>query len=158
MTGACVTGADIDENWLEYVHSRYSTSRYYVANAQTLPFEDKSFSHVLSITALCFTPDWKGALAEVVRVAGERITIGLLNGNSLLWWKKGRKAGSAFDGAKWIAPAELLEAANVLPLEDIRISIAIYLPSGSVLAQATGRMLQNRPNRRSFLLLTAKTV
>lgn len=133
LTGACVTGADIDENWLEYARSRDSTSRYCVANALSLPFEGVSFSHVLSITAVCFTSDWKSALAEAVRVAGERIAIGLLNRNSLLWWKKGRKAGSAFDGAEWITPAELLKAANALPLEDIRISTAIYLPSGSVL-------------------------
>lgn len=158
LTGACVTGADIDENWLEYARSRDSTSRYCVANALSLPFEGVSFSHVLSITAVCFTSDWKSALAEAVRVAGERIAIGLLNRNSLLWWKKGRKAGSAFDGAEWITPAELLKAANALPLEDIRISTAIYLPSGPVLAQATERMLQNRLNWGSFPLLTAKTV
>ena len=44
---------------LEYARSRDSTSRYCVANALSLPFEGKSFSHVLSITAVCFTSDWK---------------------------------------------------------------------------------------------------
>lgn len=156
LTGACVTGVDIDANWLQYARHRDPASRYCQANALSLPFEDESFSHVLSITALCFTPDWKAALAEAVRVAGKRIAVGLLNRNSLLWWKKGRKPGSAFDGARWITPAELLEAAGALPLEDIRISSAIYFPSGSAFAQASERILGNRLNSGSFLLLSAK--
>lgn len=156
MVKAKVTGVDIDANWLEYARSRDSASRYCQADALSLPFEDRRFSHVLSITALCFTPDWKRAIAEAVRVAEKRIAIGLLNRNSLLWWKKGRKPGSAFDGAEWITPAELMEVANALPLEDIRISTAIYLPSGSGLAQTTERILKNRLGFGSFLLLSAR--
>ena len=155
LTGICLTGVDIDTNWLAYAQSRDSASRYCQADALSLPFEDKRFSHVLSITALCFTPDWKRAIAEAVRIAEKRIAIGLLNRNSLLWWKKGRKPGSAFDGAEWITPSELMEMASMLPLEDIRISTAIYLPSGSGLAQVTERMLKNRLDFGSFLLLSA---
>ncbi len=158
LTRVLPTGVDIDANWLEYARSRDTVSRYCLANALSLPFEDKCFSHVMSITALCFTPDWKSALAEAVRVAEKRIAIGLLNRNSLLWWKKGRKSGTAFDGADWITPVELLKAASALPLEDIRISTAIYLPSGSGFAQAAEQMLKNRLNCGSFLFLSAKTV
>jgi len=48
-----------------------------------------------------------------------------------------------------------MEMASMLPLEDIRISTAIYLPSGSGLAQVTERMLKNRLDFGSFLLLSA---
>ncbi len=158
LTGVSVTGVDIDEKWLEYARSRDASSFYCQANALALPFEDQSFSHVLSITALCFTPDWKSAIAEAVRVAKKRIAIGLLNRNSLLWWQKGRKQGTAFDGADWISPDELMQVARSLPLEDIRISTAIYFPSGSAFAQASERILENRLKCGSFLLLTATVI
>ena len=98
LTGICLTGVDIDTNWLAYAQSRDSASRYCQADALSLPFEDKRFSHVLSITALCFTPDWKRAIAEAVRVAEKRIAIGLLNRNSLLWWKKAANRGVLLTG------------------------------------------------------------
>lgn len=157
-TKAQVTGIDVNREWLDYARSRDPYSLYLVADAMSLPFEDNSFSQVCSITALCFTPDWKKALAEAVRVAQKRVVIGLLNRNSLLWLEKGRKKGTAYDGAEWITPDELSEVAKGLPLADIHIETGIFLPSGSLLAQLAEEIMGHQFPWGSFLLMSATVI
>ncbi len=65
-----VTGVDIDGEALAYARGQDARTCYLSANAAQLPFADNSFNHVMSITALCFVPEWPQALHEFVRVTG----------------------------------------------------------------------------------------
>ncbi|WP_231371691.1 class I SAM-dependent methyltransferase [Oxalobacter paraformigenes] len=155
-TGAQVTGVDVNAEWLAYARSRDAFSRYLLADAMALPFEDRSFTHVCSVTALCFTPNWRKAVAEALRVARERFAIGLLNRHSLLWLTKGRQKKSAYQGADWITEAELADSVKELPVCGLEFRTAICLPSGSWVARFVEDVLPPCLKPGSFLLMSGK--
>jgi SAM-dependent methyltransferase len=141
--GAQVVGLDIDERALEFARRHTTESvRFLHGDATCLPFEDRSFDKVMSVTALCFVPQWQKAVAEIVRVSRRRFTLGLLNRNSLLWLQKGRAGGSgAYRGAHWHTTAEIAAVLQSLPVSDVRFSFGVFLPGGSAAARATERAL-----------------
>ena len=101
-------------------------------DARALPFADASFDHVLSIAALCFVDDERRAVAEAVRVARRRFAIGWLNRASLLYWQKGRHGGSgAYRGARWHSTREVQALFAGLPVKNLKLRSAIFLPSGT---------------------------
>lgn len=66
----------------------------------------------------------------------------MLNRRSLLWREKGRNGGSgAYRGACWVTPEELRDSVAGLPVTDVRVSSAVFLPSGSLLARAVECLL-----------------
>jgi len=142
LPGVQVTGLDINADWLAYARECDAASDYIEGDALALPFADSSFDGVVSIAALCFTADWRRAVGEIVRVSRGRFAIGMLNRRSLLWRDKGRNGGSgAYRGACWVTPEELRDSVAGLPVTDVRVSSAVFLPSGSLLARAVECLL-----------------
>lgn len=131
QSGLQVTGIDLDAASLAFARSHDAVSTYQQVDALALPFADASFDHVVSMAALCFTADWRHAVAEVVRVARHRFVIGLLNRHSLLWLDKGRHGGrGAYRGTLWLSPAEFRQAFSGLPVANLDMQSAVYFPSG----------------------------
>ncbi|WP_296448160.1 class I SAM-dependent methyltransferase [Rhodoferax sp. UBA5149] len=154
--GLDVTGLDIDADALGFARQRSDHDISYVeGDACRLPFPAQSFDQVISITALCFVDDWPRAMAEIVRVTRRRFVLGLLNRHSLLWLDKGRSGGKgAYQGAHWHTRKQLDEVLKDLPVEHIRFSTGIFLPSGTHLAQAVERTLPNSLPWGSFLVVS----
>lgn len=133
--GHPVLGVDLDPAAAAYARTSMTPPLPAVAGDMTaLPFPDRSFDCVISVTALCFVADEAKALREMVRVARRRVALGLLNRHSLLHWRRGKSAGYA--GARWHAWAEARALLADAGIERIRSASAIFLPSGDALAQA----------------------
>jgi SAM-dependent methyltransferase len=128
-----VTGLDPNSAWLDYARAHSHPALTWVeGDARDLPFADASFDHVLSIAALCFVDDERRAVAECVRVAGRRFAIGWLNRASLLYRQKGRDGGSvAYRGARWHTAGEVRALFSGLPVRNLKIRSAIFLPSAT---------------------------
>jgi SAM-dependent methyltransferase len=131
--GFQATGLDPNPGWLGFARARSSPALTWVeGDARTLPFADASFDHVLSIAALCFIDDERQAVAEIVRVTRRRFAIGWLNRASLLYWQKGRHGGSgAYRGARWHTAREVRAMFSGLPVRNLTLRSAIFLPSGT---------------------------
>jgi ubiquinone/menaquinone biosynthesis C-methylase UbiE len=87
--GVVATGLDPDEAWLDFARAHAAAGETYLGGvAQALPFADRSFDLALSVTALCFVPEERRALKEMLRVTRRRFAIGLLNRGSLLHGEK----------------------------------------------------------------------
>lgn len=155
-SGLQVTGLDPGAAWLAYARGRAPDLDWIEGDARRLPFADKQFDQVVSVTALCFVDGWQGALREMARVARRRIVVGLLNRHSLLWWEKGRSGGKgAYRGAHWHTSAEIRAAMAALPLSTIQVRTAIFLPSASRLARALERTLPGQFPGGGFLAVSA---
>lgn len=139
--GLVVTGLDPNAGWLAYARAHGGSGIEWVdGDARALPFADASFDHVLSIAALCFVDDERRAVAEAVRVARRRFAIGWLNRASLLYRQKGRHGGSgAYRGARWHTAREVLALFADLPVRNLRLRTAVFLPSGTVCAKRVER-------------------
>lgn len=127
------TGLDPNPDWLDYARAHSSPALNWVeGDARDLPFADASFDHVLSIAALCFIDDERQAVAEIVRVARCRFAIGWLNRSSLLYREKGKEGGSgAYQGARWHTVREVRTLFSGLPVRNLIVRSAIFLPSGT---------------------------
>jgi SAM-dependent methyltransferase len=127
-----VVGIDPDEEALRFArgHAVHGET-YREGRAEALPFPDGEFDFGISVAALCFVPDEKQAVREMLRVTRRRFVIGLLNRQSLLWWKKGRGGGSgAYRGAHWHTPGEARALFDGLAIEGLKLTSAIILPGG----------------------------
>lgn len=127
------TGLDPNAAWLDYARAHSSPALNWVeGDARDLPFADASFDHVLSIAALCFVEDARQAVAESVRATRRRFAIGWLNRRSLLYRKKGRGGGSgAYRGARWHSAGEVRALFCGLPVRNLKLRSAIFLPSAT---------------------------
>ncbi len=154
--GLNTSGSTVDADALAFAGAQPAYDISYVeGDARCLPFPDGSFDHVLSVTALCFVEDWPRAIAEIVLVSRRRFVLGLLNRTSLLWLGKGRGGGKgAYYGAHWHTRRELEAVLNDLPIEQIRFSSAILLPSGTALAQSIERVVSQRSPWGAFLVVS----
>jgi SAM-dependent methyltransferase len=132
------TGLDPNAAWLDYARAHSSPALSWVeGDARALPFADASFDHVLSIAALCFVDDERQAVAECVRVARHRFAIGWLNRASLLYRQKGRGGGSgAYRGARWHTAGEVRALFSGLPVRQLKVSSAIFLPAAMPLSRS----------------------
>ena len=158
--GAQVTGVDPDANMLAYAQSqRMADERYLRGDARALPFPAQSFDYCIAVASLCFIQEQTSALAEMVRVTRKRIAIGFLNRNSLLYWQKGRHGGSgAYRGAHWHTPAEVRRLFLDLPVSNLQLRSAIYLPGGNRFARTIENGLYPRILMGGFLVATADSV
>ncbi|TXH73956.1 class I SAM-dependent methyltransferase [Thiobacillus sp.] len=139
--GLRVTGLDPNPAWLDYARAGSPESSWVEGDARDLPFADASYDHVLSITALCFIDDERQAVAEIVRVARRRFAIGWLNRNSLLYAQKGRDGGSgAYRGAHWRTADEVRALFSGLPVRNLTLRSAIFLPSATPWARELERL------------------
>jgi len=128
-------GADIDLAAARCAAAR-GKATYLVADGHRLPFADRSFDLVISVTALCFMRDARRALMEMLRVARRRVALGLLNRHSLLWFAKGRHGGrGAYRGAHWHTRREVERLFAGQPAHNLTLRTAIMLPGGGRLAR-----------------------
>ena len=150
-----VVGLDIDPASLDFARRHAtSTAGFVLGDATDLPFADVAFDKVMSITALCFVPDWPRAIAEIVRVTRDRFAIGLLNRTGLLYLYKGRRGGSgAYAGAHWHTRAELSAAMRGLPVERWTVSYGVFALSGGGMGRLLERVAPASLPIGSFLLL-----
>ena len=128
-------GTDIDFSAARFAAGR-GKAAYLVADGQCLPFADRSFDLVISVTALCFMRDERRALVEMLRVARRRVALGLLNRHSLLWFAKGHHGGrGAYRGAHWHTRREVERLFAGQPARNLTLRTAIMLPGGDRLAR-----------------------
>ena len=141
--GLVATGLDPNAAWLGYARAQSSPALRWVAgDARALPFADSSFDHVLSIAALCFIDDERQAVAEALRVTRRRFALGWLNRSSLLYRHKGRHGGSgAYRGARWHSAGEVRDMFAGLPVKNLTLRSAIFLPSGTGFAVRLERVV-----------------
>lgn len=132
--GYPVVGVDLDPAAAAYARASLTPPLpCVVADMAALPFADRSFDCAISVTALCFVEDEVKALKEIVRVARRRFALGLLHRDSLLYHKH-RDAGS-YAGARWHSRSSVAALLRDLPVRDVRMATAIFVPDGGPLAQ-----------------------
>jgi SAM-dependent methyltransferase len=171
VDGASVTGVDPDPAMLDFARSR-GGANYLPGDARALPFPDASFACVVSVAALCFVDDGfidggiidggiidggRRALREIVRVCAGRFAVGLLNRASLLWRDKGRDGGSgAYRGAHWHTPREARALLAGLPVRDVSVTSAVFLPSGGRIARGVERIVPARVPLGAMLVIAGR--
>lgn len=133
--GHPIVGVDLDPAAAAYARaSRAPSLSCVVANMTALPFADRSFDCVISVTSLCFVENEAQALKEILRVARRRFGLGLLNRDSLLYRAKSRDAGG-YAGARWHNGDSVAALLRDLPVRDVRLATAIFIPDGGPLAR-----------------------
>ncbi len=77
LRGATVTGVDASAEMLAVAERRARESgaavTFVPGDAHGLAYPDRSFNTVVCLRVLMHTPDWRGSLGELCRVAGERV-------------------------------------------------------------------------------------
>jgi SAM-dependent methyltransferase len=157
--GLEVTGVDASVEMIRYARSQcVFGERYIVGDARCLPFPDRHFDSCIAITSLCFIREQAQALAEMVRVTRQRITLGLLNRHSLLYWQKGRQGGrGAYRGAYWHTARGARALLDRADLQNIAVRSAIYLPSGKWVARSMEYAVPQSLLLGGFLLAAGDT-
>lgn len=149
-----VTGVDINPEWVAYARGRDpDKTTYDIADARALPFADRSFDLVTSITALCFIAEETTAISEILRVARRRFGIGMLNRHSLLWLREGRTSGG-YRGAHWHTVREAMRLFHDQPVKNLRVNTAIQIPTGGWFARMIERLLPTTIPTGAFILVT----
>ena len=141
-SGLAVTGVDPSPAMLGFARKHaVAGERFVFGDARALPFPDRSFDLVISVTALCFIPEQMRALSEMLRVTRRRFAIGLLNRNSLLFLEKGRDGGrGGYRGAHWHTMREVKSLFSNLPVQDLTLRTAILIPGGGRLSVVGERL------------------
>lgn len=155
--GLVATGLDPNESRLDFARAQAAAGEIYVGGvAQALPFADRSFDLTLSVTALCFVPEERRTVEEMLRVTRRRFAIGLLNRESLLY---GKKAGrGAYQGARWHRPDEVRRLFDGLAVRGLELRSAVFLPSGSLLARAAEPFAPGRWLRGAIIAIAGEVV
>ncbi|MHB1939063.1 MAG: class I SAM-dependent methyltransferase [Acidobacteriaceae bacterium] len=140
---ACMTGLDISPEALAFARAKGPPEiSWALGDVRALPFQDRSFDRVISMTALCFVDDEQAALSEIIRVTRTRFAVGLLNRSSLLHrWKGKPGTESAYRGARWHRPKEMRRLISGLPVDDLVFRSAVMFPSGHLIARAAEKVL-----------------
>ena len=152
------TGLDPDPERIAFAKRKFPDKIHWIrGDARSLPFSDRSFDRVFSIAALCFIDDERRATSEIVRVTKSRFAIGWLNRDGLLYRKKGREGGTgSYRGARWHRPGELSGFFADLPVQELRIHSAVFLPSGTIWARGLETVLPNTCLFGSLLIVSGE--
>ena len=151
--GLRVTGIEPDPAMRDFARQSDSGITYVGAQAEQLPFSDKSYDYVTAVTSLCFVQQPATALAEMWRVSRHGIVIGLLNRNSWLHREKAGRGG--YMGARWDTLRETKTWIDALIPKPVSVQwrFAIFFPAGSRLARIAERLLGGRLPVGGFLAL-----
>jgi ubiquinone/menaquinone biosynthesis C-methylase UbiE len=151
-TDVQVVGLDPNLDWLVFARDA-GTPECVAGRAERLPFRDASFDLAIAVTSLCFIRAQAEALREIVRVTRRRLALGLLNRHSFLYLQKGRGGGAgAYRGANWHTAAEVRALFASMPVRDLRVESAIFLPGGGLIARRAEEVLPQRLPLGAFLL------
>jgi SAM-dependent methyltransferase len=158
-SGENVTGLDVDPAMLAFARARGGRQHYVEGDAQALPFSDRSFDCVVSVVALCFVENERQTLTEILRVTRRRFAVAWLNRASLLYHKKGRHGGTGgYRGARWHTAGEIRELFTELPVQDLTLSSAVFLPGGSIVARALEPLFPDKLPLGSLLVAAGKVM
>ncbi|MDO8790011.1 MAG: class I SAM-dependent methyltransferase [Sulfuritalea sp.] len=150
--GLSVTGIDIAQAALDFAREESPDIVFARADATCLPFADGAFDHAVAVTSLCFVAEQARALREMARVARRRVTLGLLNRRSLLYWQRRKHSGYA--GARWHEAAEARKLLADAGIGGIQSASAVFLPFGGTLARAIEQRLPSSLPCGGFLAVT----
>ncbi|MDZ4405344.1 class I SAM-dependent methyltransferase [Prosthecobacter sp.] len=155
-----LVGIDPDEESLGFARAHaVRDERYENARGEALPFADGAFDFSVSVAALCFIPDERQAVREMLRVTKKRFAIGLLNRHSLLWRDKGRGGGKgAYQGAHWHTAAEVRALFAGLPVTNLQLRSAIVLSGGGIMARLVERLWPTRWLCGAFLCVSGEVI
>lgn len=155
--GGSVTGVDVDPARIAYARSKdLSDASYVLADARDLPFPNRSFDLVVSVTAVSFIREQEQAVREMVRVARRRVAVGLLHRRSLLWLQQGRgRKGGGYHGAQWHTPREARALFDHLPVRVVSLKTGIQIPNAGRLAASIERCWPSSMHTGAFLLVVA---
>lgn len=153
-----VMGIDPDEESLRFARAHAARGeRYENGRGEALPFADGAFDFSVSVAALCFIPDERQAVREMLRVTKKRFAIGLLNRHSLLWRDKGRGGGKgAYQGAHWHTAEEARALFVGLPVTNLQLRSAIVLPGAGRIARLLERIWPHRWLCGAFLCVSGE--
>lgn len=153
-----LVGIDPDEEALRFARAHaVRDERYENARGEALSFADGAFDFSVSVAALCFIPDERQAVREMLRVTRKRFAIGLLNRHSLLWRDKGRGGGKgAYQGAHWHTAAEVRTLFTGLPVTNLQLRTAVVLPGGGIVSRLVERIWPSRWLCGAFLCVTGE--
>ena len=119
-SGSQVIGLDISLPMLIQAKKKFKEYPFWIilADMLNLPFPGSSFDKVVSVTALEFVEDAKGAIGELFRITKRGGCIVVSTLNSLSPWASRRKAEAKerhtiFEKAIFRSPQELLSLASV---------------------------------------------
>ncbi len=119
-SGSQVIGLDISLPMLIQAKKKLKEYPFWIilADMLNLPFPESSFDKVVSVTALEFVEDAKGAIGELFRITKRGGCIVVATLNSLSPWASRRKAEAKerhtiFEKAIFRSPQELLSLASV---------------------------------------------
>ncbi|MBI1174062.1 MAG: methyltransferase domain-containing protein [Sideroxydans sp.] len=157
VNGGNVTGLDADHAMLAFARTRDSQSHYIEGDAQALPFPDRTFDCVVSIAALCFVENEQRALAEILRVSRSRFAVAWLDRTSLLYRHKGQDGGTGgYRGARWHTAREIRHLFTGMPIWNLKLTSAIFLPNGNFMARAMETLLPDRLLLGSLLVASGR--
>ena len=141
--GFIVTGLAPDTAALSYAREQDTRVSYLQGTVTALPFADRSYDYCAAVTSLCFVPQPAAALQELWRVCRQGVVLGLLNRPSLLYRRKRGRGG--YRDARWDNATRVRAwVHNLAPApHSLQFYYAIFLPSGSWIAQLFERMLPN---------------
>ncbi|QFY88340.1 methyltransferase domain-containing protein [Magnetovirga frankeli] len=154
--GLEVSGLDPDPAMLDFARQRDPRVRWLQGRGESLPFADGAFDQVLAMTSLCFVADPQQALAEMWRVSGKGVTLGLLNRHSLLYRQK--RASPGYAAARWDSLSQALGWVDGLsPRPRVDWASGIFLPSATPLARGLERLLPSSLAWGGVLVLCLQT-
>jgi len=146
--GAQVSGIDASPAMIAAARSRAERHaehmNFEVGEAEALPFEDKTFDVVVSITVLCFVEDAKIAVQEMKRVLkpGGRLVIGEL-GRYSIWAAvrrlKGWLGSEVWKSARFRSPSELNRLAAQAGMIETSVTGAVFYPPEDFFARLLWR-------------------
>jgi len=142
--GAWATGLDASPGMIAAARRRAAAAGVELdlvqGDATRLPFCDASFDVVLSVAALCFVDDTRGAATEVVRVLkpGGRLVLGELgrwNSWAMLRRLKRWLGSPVWQEARFRSRGDLLAIADGAGLQDVSVAGAVFYPPLGVAAR-----------------------
>ena len=153
-TGLRAVGLDPNAPWLEFARaSSPGSERYCIGTAESLPFADRSFDLSVSITALCFVDESRRALQEMLRVTRKHFAVGLLNRHSWLHLQKGPAGGTgAYRGAHWHTTREIRALFDGLPVANLTLRSAVFLPDAGRFARRVEPLIPDRLRLGAFIV------
>jgi SAM-dependent methyltransferase len=119
--GARVTGVDASPEMLRVARGRADAQGiaavFTPGDAHALPFGDRAFDVAVCLRVLMHTPDWTRCVAELCRVARDRVVLDYPSALSAAALQAGARRCAALLGAR-------VEAYRVLPLGAVRRELA----------------------------------
>jgi SAM-dependent methyltransferase len=154
--GLNTIGIDPNFAWVKYAEAHaLGKETYQTGQAENLPFASQCFDYTVSVAALCFIRNQQQAIREVIRVTRKRFAIGLLNRRSLLYFQKGRHGGAgAYQGAHWHTSQEIRSLFAGLPISNLSIHSAIFLPGGELASRVVESILPDRLALGGFITVS----